>query len=198
MTTSKQPSLIGMRSILKGWFSKIRVQPWITVLVPTSSAWGDGGRWRRLYSSSLACRLCHWFLLLSSGWPLFLDRRDDNGISFTQWKVSRLAILLFSVDSLARRLIACWKTPGMVKEKKNFVVISEKKLYNPKEMVDQDTLHPTITANERSLHKDGRGNTISSIRFWEDEATPSWREQSSPPVLRTAIKQIVLEGIKKG
>ncbi|GKE74437.1 hypothetical protein Tco_1536478, partial [Tanacetum coccineum] len=35
MTTSKLPSLFGMRSILKGWFSKIRVQPWITVLVPT-------------------------------------------------------------------------------------------------------------------------------------------------------------------
>ncbi|GJT45916.1 hypothetical protein Tco_0954631 [Tanacetum coccineum] len=36
MTTSKLPSLIGMRSILKGWFSKIRVQPWINgLLVPT-------------------------------------------------------------------------------------------------------------------------------------------------------------------
>ncbi|GKB97002.1 hypothetical protein Tco_0983139 [Tanacetum coccineum] len=36
MTTSKLPSLIGMRSISKGWFSKIRVQPWITV---ASSGW---------------------------------------------------------------------------------------------------------------------------------------------------------------
>ncbi|GJW05162.1 hypothetical protein Tco_1564018 [Tanacetum coccineum] len=36
MTTSKLPSLIGMRSILKGWFSKIRVQPWIKV---ASSGW---------------------------------------------------------------------------------------------------------------------------------------------------------------
>ncbi|GJW94985.1 hypothetical protein Tco_0174657 [Tanacetum coccineum] len=35
MTTSKLLSLIGMRSISKGQFSKIRVQPWITVLVPT-------------------------------------------------------------------------------------------------------------------------------------------------------------------
>ncbi|GJY59772.1 hypothetical protein Tco_0459664 [Tanacetum coccineum] len=34
MMTSKLPSLIGMRLILKGWFNKIRVQPWITVLVP--------------------------------------------------------------------------------------------------------------------------------------------------------------------
>ncbi|GJX10008.1 hypothetical protein Tco_0199867 [Tanacetum coccineum] len=36
MTTSKLPSLIGMRSILKGWFNKIRVQLWITV---ASSGW---------------------------------------------------------------------------------------------------------------------------------------------------------------
>ncbi|GJR69692.1 hypothetical protein Tco_0015757 [Tanacetum coccineum] len=36
MTTSKLPSLIGIRSISKGWFSKIRVQPWITV---ASSGW---------------------------------------------------------------------------------------------------------------------------------------------------------------
>ncbi|GKA87610.1 hypothetical protein Tco_0809374 [Tanacetum coccineum] len=36
MTMSKLPNLIGIRSILKGWFSKIRVQPWITV---TSSGW---------------------------------------------------------------------------------------------------------------------------------------------------------------
>ncbi|GJZ29445.1 hypothetical protein Tco_0574092 [Tanacetum coccineum] len=35
MTTSKLPSLIDMRSISKGWFNKIRVQPWITVLVST-------------------------------------------------------------------------------------------------------------------------------------------------------------------
>ncbi|GKF38941.1 hypothetical protein Tco_0119002 [Tanacetum coccineum] len=35
MTTSKLSSLISMRSILKGWFSKIKVQPWITLLVPT-------------------------------------------------------------------------------------------------------------------------------------------------------------------
>ncbi|GJZ44821.1 hypothetical protein Tco_0592417 [Tanacetum coccineum] len=36
MTTSKLPSLIGIRSILKGWFNKIRVQPWITI---ASSGW---------------------------------------------------------------------------------------------------------------------------------------------------------------
>ncbi|GKE64516.1 hypothetical protein Tco_1518677, partial [Tanacetum coccineum] len=36
MTTSKLPSFIDMRSISKGWFSKIRVQLWITV---ASSGW---------------------------------------------------------------------------------------------------------------------------------------------------------------
>ncbi|GJU52645.1 hypothetical protein Tco_1226359 [Tanacetum coccineum] len=36
MTTSKLPSLIGIRSISKVWFSKIRVQPWIAV---ASSGW---------------------------------------------------------------------------------------------------------------------------------------------------------------
>nr|GEZ52697.1 hypothetical protein [Tanacetum cinerariifolium] len=35
MTMSKLPILISMRSILKGWLNKIRVQPRITVLVPT-------------------------------------------------------------------------------------------------------------------------------------------------------------------
>ncbi|GKA81380.1 hypothetical protein Tco_0788072 [Tanacetum coccineum] len=30
MMTSKLPSLIGIRLILKGWFYKIRGQPWIT------------------------------------------------------------------------------------------------------------------------------------------------------------------------
>ncbi|GJT65423.1 hypothetical protein Tco_1016903 [Tanacetum coccineum] len=33
MMTSKLPSLIGIRSISKGWFNKIRVQPWMTFVV---------------------------------------------------------------------------------------------------------------------------------------------------------------------
>ncbi|GJY69434.1 hypothetical protein Tco_0472416 [Tanacetum coccineum] len=36
MTTSKLPSLIDMRSISKGWFNKIKVQPWKTI---ASSGW---------------------------------------------------------------------------------------------------------------------------------------------------------------
>ncbi|GJR56203.1 hypothetical protein Tco_1406724 [Tanacetum coccineum] len=51
MTTSKLPSLIGMRSILKDWFNKIIVQPWITVLVPTS------------FPSAISMSVA------SSGWP---------------------------------------------------------------------------------------------------------------------------------
>nr|GEX07764.1 hypothetical protein [Tanacetum cinerariifolium] len=52
LTTLKLPSLIGIRSISKGWFKEVRVQPWVAVLVPTRGrfpvpivlSWGDNIR----------------------------------------------------------------------------------------------------------------------------------------------------------